>query len=271
MGYSHDYAVSLALTLVISFLMTEIGSRYQLYRVQIRMLPSVWLFAAACLPAFHPFHYSLLGTFFLAASYFMLFRSYQVVQPVFIAFYTFLMLSLGSLFVPHMLLLAPFYVWYQIAFMRSISLRSMFAAIMGLILPFWFWLGWILVREDSTALIRWWTRLVNINMGGVDAFLHPAPPMFAFYLLVVLTVWMSVYYVRHSFDDKIQIRMYFYVFILQSLLLMAYGIVVDASTALPMLLLSISPLVAHYFLLRTTWTSLVVFILTLLSFVAVNL
>lgn len=271
MAYSHDYAVSLVLVLLMSLVLLETGNRNQLYRVQTRMLPSVWLFAAAFIPYLHPFHYALLATLFLAASYYMLFRTYQVVEPVFLVFYTFLMLSLGSLFVPHMLLLVPFYLWYLIVFMRTFSIRVLFAALMGTLLPFWFWLGWILLREDTTALLAWWARLVNINMGGVGAFLHPAPPMYAFYLVAFLAVWMSAYYVRHSFDDKIQTRMFFYVFIFQSLLLLVYGVLVDATTALPMLLLSASPLVAHYFALRNTWLSLIVFILTLLSFLVINL
>lgn len=271
LAYSHDYAVGLVLVLFISLVLLEMGNRNQLYRVQTRMLPSVWLFAAACIPVLHPFHYALLGTSFLVISYYLLFRTYQVAEPVFIVFYTFLMLSLGSLFVPHMLLLVPFYVWYLIVFMRAFSVRVLFAALMGILLPFWFWLGWILLQEDTTALLAWYTRLVNINTGGVGAFLHPAPPMFAFYLIAILTVWMSSYYVRNSFDDKIQTRMYFYIFIFQSLLLLAYGILVDAATALPMLLLSVSPLAAHYFTLRETWLSLIFFVLTLLSFVAINL
>lgn len=271
MAYSHDYTVSLVLVIAIALLLLETGNRNQLYRVQTRMLPSVWLFAAACIPAFHPFHYALLGTLFLAVSYHLLFRTYQAAEPVGLVFYTFLMLSVGSLFVPHMLFLVPFYVWYLIVFMRAFSVRVLFAALMGSLLPFWFWLGWILVQEDTMALLAWHARLVGINMGGVGAFLHPAPPMFAFYLMAFLAVWMSVYYMRNSFGDKIQTRMLFYVYIFQSMLLLVYGVLVNAATALPMLLLSVSPLAAHYFALRSTWLSLIIFFLTLLSFVAINL
>ena len=69
MAYSHDRAVSLVLVIAIALLLLETGNRNQLYRVQTRMLPSVWLFAAASIPAFHPFHYAMLGTLNASVSY----------------------------------------------------------------------------------------------------------------------------------------------------------------------------------------------------------
>lgn len=288
-AYSPDYAVSLALVALTTYVILETNNTNQLIRTRSRMISSVWVFSMACLGVLHPFHPVVLATFCLAVSYYLLFRTYQETQPVVDTFHTFLMLSLGGVVYPPILLFAPFYLWYLIVFMRAISFRSFFAALLGLMAPFWFWTGYLLWRGDLSPLIDWTMALeplrpenlqakalllqsmtIDPQHSGVmsmDWVIANAP----FLLLVVLTIWTSVYYLANSFDDKIRTRMMLYIYVFQSVLIILMALVFSADDLLPFLLLSCSPLIAHYFTLRNTWVGLVVFFLTLLAFAVVAL
>ncbi len=268
MAYSHDYAVALLLTLLTAYVIAETNNTQQIIRVRSRAVASVWLFGMACMGTLHPYQPVLLATFCLSVSYFLLFRTYQQSQPMVDTFHVFFMLALGSTFYPRLLWLAPFMFWYLAIYMRALTFRSFFAALVGLVVPFWFWVPWQLWRADLTPIRTWYAGLTTIHAEGVGALLSPTPPVLAFYVLVFFTLWMTVYYLLHSYDDKIRTRMILYVYVCQSVLFVAYGVLIDVSAALPLLLLSVSPLVGHYFTLRNTWIGLCLFFLSLLAFLA---
>ena len=285
-AYSHAYAVSLVLVALTAYVILETNNTNQLIRTRSRMMASVWVFGAACFGALHPFHPIILATFCLAVSYYLLFRAYQKTQPVVDTFHTFVVLSLGGVVYPPMLLFAPFYLWYLIVFMRAISFRSFLAALIGLLLPFWFWTGYLLWMEDLTPLVEWSGAFNVLRIENLrEMLLHLQASLLAFQptdinvdwlisnapylLLVVLTIWTSVYYLSNSYDDKIRTRMMLYIYVFQSVLIILMTSLFDSCDLLPLLLLSCSPLIAHYFTLRNTWVSLIVFILTLMVFAAV--
>ena len=240
------------------------------------MVSAVWLFGAACMGFLHPYHPSAVVAFCLSVGYYLLFRTYQQVQPMVNVFHTFVMLAVGSLFWPPFIFLAPFFLWYLIVFMRSLTFRAFFAALIGLSLPFWFWIGYLLLQEDISPLRSWAGELNCLHVGTWQeltapyvSLLDPASaPVLAFLVLTVLTVWTSVYYLLNNYDDKIRTRMMFYIFIIQSAMIVVFTVLTrQFRFSLPLLLLSESPLIAHYFTLRNTWLSLFVFTLSLVAFI----
>ena len=276
-GYSHSYAWGLLLAALVAYVVTETNNIYQLLRVRSRMISAVWLSCLACMGFFHPFHPAMLAALALSVSHFLLFRTYQQPQPVADVFHTFLALALGSVAFPPLLLFALPFLWYLLVFMRALTFRGFFAALVGLVLPFWFWGGWVLWQGDASSLVQWWQRLAGgmttaglnvsaLQHGFSDFAASPSPVALAFLLLAMLTVWTSIAYLLHSFDDKIRTRMMLYVYVSQSLLLLLFSLfAAELLPLLPLLLLSCSPLVAHYFTFRTSWGSLVLFFLTLLA------
>lgn len=274
-AYSHDYAISLGLAFFTAYVILETNNTYQVIRVRSRMMSAVWLFAVACLTFLHPFQPSLLAAFFLVGSYYLLFRTYQQQQPVVDVFHTFLLLSVGSLFLPPMILFTPFYFWYLIVFMRALTLRSFFSALIGLSLPFWFWGGWLLWKGDFTPLCTWYADLGFSTIGWetlsrLQDFSPLSSDVFTFLVLSSLTLWTSVYYLMNSYDDKIRTRMMMYIYIFQSVLVIIFSVLTaDISRYIPLLLVSVSPLMSHYFTLRRTWLGFVVFLLTVICFVII--
>ena len=274
-AYSHGYAVSLLLVMFTAYIVAETNNTNMLIRTRSRMLSSVWLFGAACIASFHPFQPTVLAALCLAISHYTLFRTYQKIEPVVDIFHSFVVLSFGALVFPPMVLFAPFFIWYLLVFMRSLTFRGFFAALVGFVLPFWFWVGWLLWHQDLTPLIEWWGRLTSMvspNHAVLDPANYNIPNLISyapFILLALLAIWTSVYYLLNSYDDKIRTRMMLYIYVFQSALILLFSIVTSSfQQPLPLLLLCLSPLVAHYFTLRNTWVALIVFILTLLAFVA---
>ena len=275
-----DNLLSLLLTLFVAYVLMETNNTNQIIRVRSRMLSSVWLLGMACIGFLHSFQPILLSVLSLSISYYLLFRTYQCTQPVADVFHSFLFLSLGAVVFPPMLYLVPAFLWYLLVFMRTLTFRTLWAAVVGTCLPFWFWMGFLLVKEDLTPLVTWWGSLLGManlydwgnfewaDMQDPDALSHQLP----FFFFTFLTLWTSVYYLLNSYDDKIRTRMIFYIYVCQSALIVAYAILTfrfEEST--PLLLLSFSPLLAHYFTLRTTWGSLVMFVLTILGFAVLAL
>ena len=271
-AYSHDSLVSLLLMALTAYIVAETNNTNMLIRTRSRMIASVWVFASAFVGLLHPFSPAMLAAFCLSVSYYLLFRTYQQPQPVVDVFHTFFMLALGSLVCPRMVFFVPLFFWHLSVFMRALTLRTFFAALVGLVLPFWFWGGWLLWTDNPAPFLAWLADLRSIvwiwQQKGLPDVLHSLPSL-VFLSLALFALWTGVSYLLHSYDDKIRTRMMFYVYALQTLAIILLAVLgyseAGVSALLPLLLLSASPLLAHYFTLSSTWTSLAVFVLFVLA------
>lgn len=289
-AFTPDLIVGLLLTAFTAYVILETNNTYQVIRVRSRMVSSVWLFGAGCFITMHPFSPSLLAAFCLSVGIYLLFQTYQQSQPTTDTFHAFLLLSLGSIVLPPVLFLAPFFLWYLLVFMRSLSFRSFLAAFVGLALPFWFWIGWLLWQEDLSPLFSWWNDLLAYCHMGIfgmtDAIVESRGAVLQgllesitpadlvdnapFVTLAFLTLWTSFYYLTNSYDDKIRTRMMMYIYLMTSWVILLFALFTFQFTPFtPLLLLSCTPLVAHYFTLRNTWLAALVFVLTLVAFIII--
>ena len=270
--YDLGNLVSLLLVLFTGYIVAETNNTYQVLRVRSRMVASTWLFGVACLGALHEFQPIVVAVFCLAVSYYLLFRTYQQINPVADAFHTFLLLSLGSIFYPPVILFVPVYWWYMIVFMRCMSLRVFCATLVGTILPFWFWFGWQLWQENLSPFVAWWEQITIWDHLNVAMYANPSTAILhlPYFLLLFLTIWTSVYYLIYRYDDKIQTRMMIYIYMFQTLLVAAFSLFVpEPLQMLPLMLLNVVPLLAHYFTLHNSWWCLGLFFLTILAFMVV--
>ena len=279
--YSHDYLANLILMLLTTYIIAETNATYHILRVRSYMMIAVWMFGTTMITFLHPFtpegskEALLLATLCLASSYHILFRTYQKPNPVVDVFHIFFLLGVGAAVMPPLILLVPFFLWHIAMFMRSLSLRSFFAALIGFALPFWAWITWLLWKENLTPFLDWWNALSHIGTIhyfravkaiGVEELIQAAP----FLLMGVLTLWTTVYYLLNSYDDKIHIRMILYIYIMQAWIIILLAVItLNAISFTPLLLLSLCPLLAHYFSLCNTRVSLIVFWIALLAFVII--
>lgn len=254
------------------------ANKYILLRIRSNMVTTVWVVGLSLMPFLHHWSVSWVAVPALAASNYVMFRTYQdsnnSVVPI---FHTFILLGVASLAVPQMIAFVPLFYWYLSVFMRSMSWRGLWAGAVGLVLPLCFVLGWSIVADDYTFLAGRWHSLLSTRLFAAEDYarmLDYASPRTRFLAFVTLLSTVSiVHYLRNYYNDKIRTRMYLYIYVLQTvacwLMIMFMPAVFDLMA--PALMLYASTMVAHFFALTGTWVSNAFFCLTLLATVALAL
>jgi len=85
-------------------------------------------------------------------------------------------------------------------------------------------------------------------------------------VLSLLCIVSIIHYLRTNYDDKIRVRMILYIYVIQTLMLMAYLVLQPAQyeTTMALLVASACPLIAHYIALSKGILNTIFFILSLL-------
>ena len=259
----------LLLCLLTAYIVTETNTRQHVIRIRTRMMSGVWLLLSASLAFMHPFGRPLLGAALLSLSYLLLFRSYQRRRPQLDVFHAFLMLGLGSFVAPVMLFMAVPFFFYVGIFLRSLTRRAFWAGVLGIVLPYWCYGGWCLATGCVPELLERLREMVRLEMPSVEAIVAmPLVWQVSAAVVALFSIVGIVHYLRTNFDDKIRVRMYLYIYMSQTLLLMAYLVLQPShyETTMGLLVASASPLVAHYFSLsRTVLTTVFFFVALLLT------
>lgn len=279
--------LGLALCLLTTYIVMETNAQQHIIRIRTRMMSCVWLVLSASLAFMHPFGKPLISAAFLCAGYFLLFRCYQKHRPQAYVFHAFLMLSLGSFFAPVMLAMAiPFFL-YLIVFLRSLTKKAFWAGILGLIVPYWCYAVWLFlgVRGEMSEVRE---LFGNMTLGQEFSLTHnllfltaklsncqivklsncQIVKLSSVAVVALLSIVSIIHYLRTNYDDKIRVRMILYIYVVQTLLLMAFLILQPGQyeTTMALLVASASPLIAHYFALsKSIWCTVFFFISLLLT------
>ena len=155
LSFTVPHFVALVCVALIAYVLVEMNNVNMLIRVRSRLVSSVWLVSAAVVPLLHTYSHGLVAAVCLSVAYYQLFKTYQAPGSQLNAFHSALMLSAGSLFVPHLLFFLPFFLWHQTVFLRSVTLRSLGAVFLGLAMPFVVVAGYAMVSGDLSFLFRW--------------------------------------------------------------------------------------------------------------------
>lgn len=245
-----------------TYLMVELNNSNALIRIYSRMVSCTYivLSAAACF-MFDSVSESIAGTFVIAASL-TLFRCYQNRAATGLTFYTFLFLSLASLFYVHILVLIPV-VWVMMTFyVQSMSGRNLMASIIGAATPYWFAAPYFIYTRDLLTPAAHFAALTDVTFPfDYTTLTTGQTAMFA--LLMTFAITGIVHYLRTSYNDKIRIRMIYNCFILMTLLAAALLVAMpqhyDMLTRI--IIINASPLAAHFIALTRTRITNIAFIL----------
>ena len=266
-AFSLQHVLGLVLCLLTTYIVMETNARQHIIRIRTRMMSCVWLVLAASLSFMHPLEEPIIAAAFMCAGYYLLFRCYQRHRPQAIAFHAFLMLGLGSFWAPVMLPMAiPFFLYLAI-FLRSLTRKAFWAGVLGIIVPYWCYAVWCFVMKDMESFVRRLTDMVQFEMPSLEA-VRSLPFVWQVSAAVValLSIISILHYLRTNYDDKIRVRMILYIYVSQTLLLMAFLVLQPAyyPTTMALLVASASPLIAHYFSLTRSWLSAIFFLLSIL-------
>ena len=252
----------LALCLLTTYIIMETNAQQHIIRIRTRMMSCVWLVLSTSLSFMHPLGEPLLAATFLCGSYYLLFRCYQQYQPQLMAFHSFLMLGIGSFFAPIMLPMAISFFLYMIFFLRSLTKKAFWAGILGLIVPFWCYGAWCFVTGNA---FKYRLPFNDLKPFSFVKDLGEAE-IFSFAVIALLSIISIIHYLRTNYDDKIRVRMILYIYVSQTLLLMAFLMLQPAhyETTMALIVASASPLIAHYFSLSKSILTTLLFVLSLL-------
>lgn len=244
----------IALTALTAYGLVEVSNRNALLRVRSRMVTCSFLtFMSAC-SFLHDAGVQLVPAFCWVAMCFCLFGSYGRSRCEGLVFYAFLSLSVGSLFSPLLLLCAPLLCFSMIQQLRVLTWRTFVTSVLGLLLPYWFIVGYAVWTQR--------THEVFSHLSSHFAWVSPdygvlhTNQVASAVVVVVLSIAAIVHYIYTAYNDKIRIRMFYYLLIIQQLVLSIALLLrpQDFDALFVVLLVNSSPLVAHHLTLaRGRW------------------
>ncbi len=234
-------------------LLIQLNKSYALMRVYTPMISSSFLVlsAAAC-PLFADFQGELVQACW-AAYFMLLFHSYQNPVAAGSTYYAYLSISVASLVFVQILCLLPFLWLLQYALLQSLSRRTWYASFFGLLTPYWCWFGGLMIQQDFTPIADHFRSLADWGW-PLDVTVWSVGQVGALFLLLLVGTVGVVHYLRQGHLDSIRVSRLYKFFI------WATGLVVFAlllqptfyDRLMPMLLVSISPLAAHYLVFTDT-------------------
>ena len=246
----------------IGYLLVLLNNTFALIRMRASVQTAVYLLLTAACPLLHSQWSNDITALFFLLSIFFLLRSYQQAVPMGDVFHSFLFMGLGSLFMPQLTWLAPFY-WLGAYRFPSLNLKSFFASLMGWALPYWFLLAY-----------AYWQGQMEMFFAPLQGLLHFHPLCQGYtpslmatggYLLLLVVV-SSVHCIAAGYEDKLRTRSYLNFLVTLNLVLCLWLILQPAQgEALLTLLLPIASILAgHLFVLTGSRSSNLFFLIMLI-------
>lgn len=245
----------------------ETNTRQHIIRIRTRMMSCVWLILSASLSFMHPLGEPLVAATFLCISYMLLFRCYGKRRPQLTVFHAFVMLGLGSFCAPAMLLMVVPYFLYIAIFLRSLTHKAFWAGILGVVVPYWCYGVWCFAMGNMEDFTTRMADMVNCEMPSLEAITSlPLVSKISAGVVALLGIVSILHYLNTNYDDKIRVRMILYIYVSQTLLLLALLALQPAlyQTTMALLVASASPLIAHYVSLSKGIVNTIVFVVFLL-------
>lgn len=251
--------------------MVELNNRNALLRIYSRMVSASFIGLSMMMP------FTLVSTrvsiacitFLMAIS--VVLYSYQNRLSMGRTFYTFALVSLGSIFEIHILYYVPIF-WLTMAFyLQTMSWRTFFASILGVVAPYWFVALGLFFVDTPVMLANHFAQLVAIPMPPNYLILSPGQLLSACWI-VVMVVTGAVHFVRTSFLDSIRIRMIFNMFMLVSVFSILLLVVMPQhfDIFIRVLVIVASPLIAHFISLTHTRVTNIAFVAIMIITFAVT-
>lgn len=194
----------------------------------------------------------------------LLFKSYQDRSSTGLTFYAFLCLGLISMVYIKVLYLVPFLWVMMITFLMSFSIGTISASVLGVLTPYWF-VGCIaLVMKDSTWFEEHFAQIFTFSTDISELSVNE---VILFTVLFVFGVLGAIHFILFNYQDKIRTRLFYYLLIELSVLIGVMTLLqpCDSEFLLPILIVTVSPLIAHFVSLTHSRLSNITFHLLILA------
>lgn len=247
----------------IGYLLVELNNTFAIIRIRASVQTAIYFLLIAICPPLHTLSAGLIASLAFLLSVMFLFRSYQRSEAMNDLFHTFLFLGIGSLFLPHLILFAPLF-WIGAYNFQSLQPRSFFASLVGISVPYWFLFGHCYFYQQMERFYLPFQALCTFDTIGLH---FGTCEWLTIGYLFLLYVVSAIHCMVAGYEDKIRTRSYLSFLILLSFCLFLY-ILLQSSAALhfmPLLIIGISILAAHFFVLTNSRGTNLFFITSLLT------
>lgn len=245
------------------WLMMELNNQNLLIRVFSRTVSTLYIILSCTAVYLFPSLSGAILQLCTIAALFLLYHTYQDKASMGWIYYAFLSIGIGSLIDIHILFYLPF-LWAVMAwFIYSLSWRTFFASLFGLLTPYWFSAAWH-IYQGSHAFKQWISELssafdLTIQPGNIAL---DTQQMVFLGFLVVLAIVGTIQFLLTSYNDKIRVRQLYYSFIIMTIL---SGVLIGIQPqrydmVIHMMIITVSPLFAHFITLTHTKLSNIIFI-----------
>lgn len=272
-SYTIPSLVAFAMAVLTTYAIMETSNVFSILRIRSNMIAVVWVTLISFSIFTHTFYECWIAALAIAGSHYVMFLSYQQHEPIMHVFHAFLLVGVAVLAIPQLIILIPFYYWYLLIFLRCMTWRGFWAGLVGLTLPACFALGWSIFIDDysfmsgriedlaSTRLLQaeeygWMLSYRNNNAIG-------------FALVSLLSLVGIVHYLRNYYNDKIRTRMYLYIYVMQTMVCWLMIVCMPDMYQLlaPVLMVSASTMIAHFFALTGSLASNLFFCATIIAII----
>lgn len=272
------------------YLVVELNNRNALMRQYSRMVSCSYMAMMMMCPWLFKDMQVVVVQVCVAASLLLLFHVYQKRSATGTKYYSYLLIGVASMLWPPLLYTVPLYFLCESSFFYSFSLKGFFTSVLAILTPLWLVLPYVVYQGTYQDVIEHYHELLP----GTDVMavfsepalllqmsstltLHQVLPVV---LVIVVALIGIVHYMRNSYADKIQVRMYYNMFILMSLALMLALVITlilpfantNVSDMLfALLIVFASPLVAHYITFTNTRLTNVSVIALMIAIAAITI
>lgn len=259
--------VSFLVYAVIGYFLIELNNQFGIIRMRASMQTAIYFLLVTACPEMHLLYAGDIAALAFLISIYFLFKSYQQSRAAGYLFYSFLFIGAGSILFPQLTVLSVLWLFEAYRF-QALTPRSFCGALLGWMLPYWMLFGHAFFYNEMELFYRPFIELTTFGDVFNLQILQTWELAMLGYLLVLFIV-SAVHCIAAGFEDKIRTRAYLQ-FLIDLTIFLFLLIAIQpnyCSDLLPLLMISCSILIGHFFVLTNSKSSNVFFIVSLVSLI----
>lgn len=259
--------VSFLVYAVIGYFLIELNNQFGIIRMRASMQTAIYFLLVTACPEMHLLYAGDIAALAFLISIYFLFKSYQQSRAAGYLFYSFLFIGAGSILFPQLTVLSVLWLFEAYRF-QALTPRSFCGALLGWMLPYWMLFGHAFFYYEMELFYRPFIELTTFGDVFNLQILQTWELAVLGYLLVLFIV-SAVHCIAAGFEDKIRTRAYLQ-FLIDLTIFLFLLIAIQpnyCSDLLPLLMISCSILIGHFFVLTNSKSSNVFFIVSLVSLI----
>lgn len=259
--------ISFMLYAAIGYFLIELNNTFTIIRMRASVQTSLYFVLVTICPGMHLLYAGDVAAVAFLISLYFLFKSYKELRPVGYIFHSFAFISAGSLLFPQLLYFIPIWLIGAYSF-QSLTVRSFCGAIIGISVPYWFLLGHAFFYGQMELFYQPFIELTHFQPIGFGKNLQLWELVTLIYLFILFIVSAAHCFVS-GYEDKIRTRSYlhFLIFLSFCIFLFIFLQPIRCMDLLSLLLIGVSILIGHLFVLTTSKVSNVFFICSIVGLI----